>query len=358
MAHIHGVFDSDTHFKIDGETRTVKNTSEVKTMLVQYDHNSERFTFEIPKEVDGHDMTTCNVVQVHYLNIDANTRASYAGVYGVDDLQISKEDPNVVVGSWLISRNATQHVGELNFIIRFSCVTDGNVDYAWHTAIHSGVRVVAGISNTETIIEEYPDALEQWKNEVLAGAHGALYVNLTPRDGTTDEFTTDINAEEVAAAHEAGRAVYCMLGGKILPLISIDKTVHSSGVLLDINIAFSLHWGGCFESVWMTGGYTAKRMDNYGGVLHQGDAPIVFPALSDNIGKLFYVDSNGELAPVKLNSALKIEDGELKVQHLYMQYGVPKIVPLGEITLVDTVDDVTKYALRVTNGNLTIAEVK
>jgi len=61
MAHIHPVYDTDSHFTINPITREIKNESSTKTRLIQYDHNSERFSFDMPKTVEGHDMTLCNV---------------------------------------------------------------------------------------------------------------------------------------------------------------------------------------------------------------------------------------------------------------------------------------------------------
>ena len=169
MSHLHNVTDGDMHFSIDPITRTIKNNSD-KTTIIQNDHNSERFTFVIPKVIDGHDMTTCNAVQVHYLNIDNATRTQSAGVYEVDDLTIGK-NAETVEFTWLLSCNATQYVGGLNFVIRFSCVSDdGTVEYAWHTAVFSGITIQSGILNTETIAEENIDILEQWKAEILAQA--------------------------------------------------------------------------------------------------------------------------------------------------------------------------------------------
>ena len=175
MGHKHSVYDTDTHFMIDSLTRAVKNASATKTMVVQHDHNSERFTFEIPRYVDGHDMSTCTVVQVHYINIESaksqhQSARIYSGVYEVDDLQISPDGDDVVIGSWLISRNATQYVGSLIFVVRFACVsTDGTIDYAWNTAKHGNVFVTEGIYNGDVIVEEYADILEQWKQELNAG---------------------------------------------------------------------------------------------------------------------------------------------------------------------------------------------
>lgn len=185
MAHKHPVYDTDTHFIIDGVTRAVKNVSSVKTMLVQHDHNSERFTFEVPSIVDGHEMILCNRVEVHYINIDSTDKTKVSkGVYAVDDLvgygetitpldgeseSDSGTDKSCAVFSWLISSNATKYVGNLSFVIRFACVSeDGTVDYVWNTAVHSAVSVVTGIYNGEAVVEEYADVLEQWRQELFS----------------------------------------------------------------------------------------------------------------------------------------------------------------------------------------------
>ena len=175
MAHNHSVYDNDTHFEIDAVTRAVRNASQTKTMVVQHDHNSERFTFEIPKMIDGHDMSTCNIVQVHYINTDSKDKTNtFHGVYEVTDMQISPDDSDVVICSWLISGNATQYVGNLSFVVRFVCSSEvGTVDYAWNTAVHSNVFVTAGIYNGEEVVDYYADVLEQWREE-LFGADGII----------------------------------------------------------------------------------------------------------------------------------------------------------------------------------------
>ena len=165
MAHKHSVYDTDAHFKIDAITRAIKNESSGKTVLIQGDHNSERFTFEIPKLVDGHDMSLCNVAQIHYINIDSTDKSkTSADVYEVDDLQISPDSEDVVILSWQISGNATKYAGSLNFLVKFKCVgDDGTVDYVWNTGIFTGISVSAGIDNGEAVVEEYSDVLEQWR---------------------------------------------------------------------------------------------------------------------------------------------------------------------------------------------------
>lgn len=151
MNHSHVLYDADPHFKINVTSRNITNESG-KTTLVQYDHNSERFTFESPRYIDGHDLSLCNSVEIHYLNVEANTKKVKSGVYTVDDLQVKDGDENTIVFSWVITRNATQLIGQLNFIVRFACIseTTGAVEYAWHTTIHSGTMISTGIYNGET----------------------------------------------------------------------------------------------------------------------------------------------------------------------------------------------------------------
>lgn len=203
MAHKHSVRDTDNHFMIDGVTRAVKNVSETKTMLVQHDHNSERFTFEIPRYIDGHDMSTCNSVQVHYINIDSKTAKTAnpltcSGVYEVDDIAISPESNDVVICSWLISGKATQYVGNLSFIVRFACTSDGGkIDYVWNTARHGNVFVTEGIYNGNVVAEQYVDILEQWRQKLSSGgfmtiAHRGYYPNCV--ENTTQAI---INAASV-----------------------------------------------------------------------------------------------------------------------------------------------------------------
>lgn len=165
----HTVYDTDTHFSIDPITRALKNETCPKSVLIQNDHNSERFTFEMPRIIEGHDMSKCNVVQVHYLNVDVQTKEQSSGVYTVDDLSLSPDSEDVVICSWLISQNATKHTGDLRFLLRFSCVEEGVVLYAWNTGIHTNISVSAGIYNGDAFDTEYVDIIEQWKENIIKG---------------------------------------------------------------------------------------------------------------------------------------------------------------------------------------------
>ena len=187
MSHKHRVYDSDSHFSINPTTRTIKNESSKKTMLIQHDHNSERFTFEVPRLVEGHDMSLCDKIEVHYINISSADKAdTSADVYIVNDMQISPhaEDEDVVIFSWLISGNATKYAGSLSFMIRFICLEGSTITYRWNTAVSSDIFVGLGIDNGEAVVTTYTDVLEAWKAESLAlniqkgEAEGSLHQTL------------------------------------------------------------------------------------------------------------------------------------------------------------------------------------
>ena len=179
---MHSVFDSDAHFNIDVITRKFTQASDTKVMVMQYDHNSERFTFEIPRMIEGHDVMDCNKVEIHYINIDGKTNESVKGLYEVDDLQISTEDENIATFSWLISSNATTLVGSLNFLIRFACSEDGVITYAWNTEVYKKYRVTEGMNNGNAIAYQYADVLERWKKELTglgSGGSGGTGVDMS-----------------------------------------------------------------------------------------------------------------------------------------------------------------------------------
>lgn len=160
---------------------------------MQYDHNSERFTFEIPTSIEGHNVMDCTKVEIHYTNLDSkNVNNKTTGVYEVEDLQISPDDEDVAIFSWLISANATQYEGKLNFIIRFVCIDAGELTYAWHSEIYNKITITSGMNNGTAVIHQYADVLQQWKDElnnVAVGKDGAD--GKDGKDGKTPVKGTD-----------------------------------------------------------------------------------------------------------------------------------------------------------------------
>lgn len=167
--HTHSVADDDARFVIDVETREI--ASDIRRhYLMQRDHNSTRFTFELPRYVEGHDMSLCNQAKIHYNNIDEDGNEN-TDVCDADDLHL---DGDKVICSWLISRNATQLAGSLNFLIQYQCVVDGTPVYEWHTDIYGEVVVKPGRSNSEQAVVEHADILEQWRARIFGAGDSVM----------------------------------------------------------------------------------------------------------------------------------------------------------------------------------------
>ena len=163
MNHTHSVVDTDKHFVVDAITRAITTQSE-KLTLMQGDHNSEILTFEIPKVVEGHDLSECNKVEIHYSNSsnDRFSATTISDIYPVTDLHIDESNPDKLLFSWLLSGNATKYAGSLEFRVSFNCVDEnGNYTYRWHTDIFKGFTVSDGIDNAAAVEEQHSDALSK-----------------------------------------------------------------------------------------------------------------------------------------------------------------------------------------------------
>ena len=134
----HNIIDPDLHFIIDADNRSITNETGSKLTIMQYDHNSERATFELPRYIEDHDMSQCDLVIVLFANTSkgtsASNRSTSSGVYQVTDLEIKQDEPETLTCSWLISREATQYVGTLKFQMQFVCHENnetGVPEYYW-----------------------------------------------------------------------------------------------------------------------------------------------------------------------------------------------------------------------------------
>lgn len=172
--HTHPVVDSDTHYVIDPITRQLSSPNSGKTVIMQFDHYSEQFTFEIPRYIEGHDMMQCNSVRVHFINIHSEFEQN-AGLSYVDGLAINPDDPSTVICTWLIPRDATQLAGPLNFLVQYACIdANGNLTYEWHSDINTDNMVRAGMNNSEDVADVYADVLEQWRANLFGAGDSVL----------------------------------------------------------------------------------------------------------------------------------------------------------------------------------------
>ena len=180
MAHTHPVVDDDLHFIIDPDSRDITHPGEKLPTIIQFDHNSERFTFEIPSEIDGHDMMQCNSIEIHFDNINkAKPEEINHGMNLVTDLAPMPDDNTKLVFSWLIDQSATYLAGPLDFAIRFACThseedvdVEGNpivvskLDYSWNTHTFTGIMVSDGKDNNLTLHDTHFSAVSTWTETI------------------------------------------------------------------------------------------------------------------------------------------------------------------------------------------------
>lgn len=161
MSHEHVIYDTSGRFIIDPETSEIISGYEILN-ITQYDHNSKRYSFSMPRFLNGHDMSLCSSVEIHFDNISRNKREVNSDVYPVDDLSISDDDNSTVTFTWLVSRSATQISGRLTFAVHFHCVSeDGTYEYAWHTSIFDSIAISATKKNTAGLETEYSDFISK-----------------------------------------------------------------------------------------------------------------------------------------------------------------------------------------------------
>lgn len=227
--HKHPIIDADPHFSIDITTRSVTNSKSKKVSLIQYDHNSERFSFDIDRDIEGHDIIDCNRIQIHYINTAASSRTKHIGLYEVTDLQIHPEDDTKACFTWLISENATHYEGMLSFLVAFECVDGEEILYRWNSGICNAISIVAGINNNNAVTEAYVDELLKWENyitthldELTYELENVVIPNKVEECYIEREFAT---SEEVAA-------IFALEAGDV-PVVTMAEVVQETGEAVD-----------------------------------------------------------------------------------------------------------------------------
>lgn len=163
MSHNDKIKDCDAFFEVDPITRQIKNMTPAKIVLMQGDHNSEKFTFTLPRYIEGHDMAESAKAKLHYMN---PAKSDVFGMYEMADLQVDEDNAEKVKCSWLISGNATKEAGAIAFLIEFECFDGEELVYSWHTAPFKGISIGETFGFEEEIAKQYADVLEQWKNDL------------------------------------------------------------------------------------------------------------------------------------------------------------------------------------------------
>ena len=170
MGHEHILIDEDKHFIIDPDTRKIEPATPTKNKnknkLMQMDHMSECYTFEIQRVVEGHDMSLCTNIEINYINLSSDKTKTHVDMHLVKDADRVIEEDKLIF-KWDITNAVTQYDGTLSFAIRLACLTDANIDYDFHTDIHTGILIGKTYLNAQQILEEHHDLIEQLKLDIF-----------------------------------------------------------------------------------------------------------------------------------------------------------------------------------------------
>ena len=205
MPHTHPVIDGDGKYIIDPITRNIATPNSEKKILIQHDNNSERMTFECNRYIESHDLSLSDTIQVHYVNLSSSGRQKSNGLYEVTDLVVDDTDETKVNFTWLISSDATEYEGMLEFLIKFACIDDDLVEvYSWHTNINKSIIIAPGIENSEIITSPLPDIIATWKEDIYNTNYAYETAVKYGFSGTEEEWLLSLNglsAYELAVKH-------------------------------------------------------------------------------------------------------------------------------------------------------------
>lgn len=205
MPHTHPVIDGDSKYIIDPITRNISTPNSEKKILIQHDNNSERLTFECNRYVESHDLSLCDTVQVHYINLSSSGRQKSNGLYEVTDLVVDDTDATKIIFTWLISSDATEYEGTLEFLIKFACIDDDLIEtYSWHTNISKSIIIAPGIENSAIITSPLPDIIATWKEDIYNTNYAYETAVEYGFSGTEEEWLLSLNglsAYELAVKH-------------------------------------------------------------------------------------------------------------------------------------------------------------
>lgn len=210
--HTHSLVDTDSYFVIDPSTKEITNDVR-KHYIMQGNHNSEVYTFELPRYIDGHDMLLCNQVKIRYSNTTEDGLTTIADVADASALCLKNENEDAVICTWEIDRKATQLAGVLSFHLQYLCTTfEGVVVYEWWTDTYDKVEIKATNSNSQRVVAEYSDILEEWRAKLFGAGESVISdisqtaddkVKMVQQEGTKQTNVIQTSASEQRSSVEA-----------------------------------------------------------------------------------------------------------------------------------------------------------
>lgn len=201
--------ETEPHIVI-GNDRVISVPKELQRIAVQFDHDVETVTFDCPRYWDGLDMSDLRI----YINYMRRDRV--VGCYLARNVTVDGTDSTIMHFDWTISRNVSQVVGEIKFLV---CIkkgdSDGNETNHWNSELNNQMYISEGLEVGDSFFDDYPDIILQWEEDVqkvkdeliAAGASGeydgATFTPAVDADGNLS-WTNDKGRENPATVNVKG----------------------------------------------------------------------------------------------------------------------------------------------------------
>lgn len=206
LAEVRGV---DKKLYIDFDTRQILIPNSIHQLGVESDDDVKKLTFSVPKTYYDCDLSTFRIF-INYMN------AQKEG----DLFAVKKEDVREVDGNlefdWIVGRHAVAYKGTAIFNV---CMKKGSmqpdpedetqeifiVDQEFNTTV-AKLPVLEGLETSEEVIQEYPDILMQWQEE-LFGIEDSAKSNITQKGSEVIESINAAGAEQKSQIASKGSEV-------------------------------------------------------------------------------------------------------------------------------------------------------
>lgn len=169
--------DITTRLSINPITRTIspKYRTSKGVYVAKGDHNSVLIVFEVPKIVDGHDMSS-DIIHIHYANMDEEDKTKYSkGVSEVAEAyKYEEEETGMLVFGWLIPNTATRYAGVVSIGVTFERYENDGEEvhevFSWSTAPYGKTIVWDSMDNDAEAVDRDFDYLVKTCNAIVEEA--------------------------------------------------------------------------------------------------------------------------------------------------------------------------------------------
>ena len=211
------VTEVDKKLYIDFDTRQILIPNSIHQLGVESDDDVKKLTFSVPKTYYDCDLSTFRIF-INYMNAQKE-----GDLFAVKEEAVREVDGNLEF-DWIVGRHAVAYKGTAIFNV---CMKKGSmqpdpedetqeifvVDQEFNTTV-AKLPVLEGLETGEAVIQEYPDILMQWE-EQLFGIENSAKSNITQKGSEV--------IEAVNAAGEEQKRQITLKGSEVLSEVANVK---------------------------------------------------------------------------------------------------------------------------------------